>query len=116
MIKTQLQNTSPKSTIKIKNLIIDIIDNLKGENIITINVINKSNITDYLIICTGISARHTIAIANYITKKSNVLGVKILCIAGENTGEWVIIDLGDIILHIMEKQTRKLYELEKLWN
>ncbi|AKC60476.1 ribosome silencing factor [Blochmannia endosymbiont of Camponotus (Colobopsis) obliquus] len=104
------------NTVLLKDLIINIINNLKGENIVFLNVSHKSNITDYMIICTGKSDRHVISITEYITQKSQAIGLKKnYCISGKNTAEWVIIDMGDIILHIMQKRSRKLYELEKLW-
>ncbi|UNB92223.1 MAG: ribosome silencing factor [gamma proteobacterium endosymbiont of Trioza apicalis] len=103
------------SNNKIMNYILKKINNNEGKNIKILNVKNKSNITNFIIICTGISNKHIMNIANNIIKKINLIGIKTKYITIENSIDWIVIDLNNIIIHIMLKETRKLYNIEQLW-
>lgn len=96
--------------------VIDKIDDLKGQDIITINVAGKSSITDCMIICTGTSSRHVMSIASHVVQESRAVGIQPLGIEGQNGADWVVVDLGEIIVHVMQQESRHLYELEKLWS
>lgn len=99
----------------LKNLIFNILHNLQGEDIIFLNVQKKSSIIDAMIICTGISNRHVISLAQNILVKFHDMKLKIYGIEGIKIGDWILIDLGNIVIHIMSTQSRKLYQLEKIW-
>lgn len=90
-------------------------DDMKAENIITLNVQGKSSITDYMIVCTGTSKRHVASIADNVAKEAKTMGIESLGIDGETEGEWVVVDMGSIMVHIMQEAPRDLYQLEKLW-
>ncbi len=91
------------------------LDDRKAENIVTVNVIGKSSFTDYMVIATGTSARHIKALSNYVSLALKDKGVYPKGVEGGQDSEWVLVDLGDVILHIMTAQTREFYQLEKLW-
>jgi ribosome-associated protein len=91
------------------------LDDRKAENIVTINVIGKSSFTDYMVITTGTSTRHIKALCNYVSLALKSKGVFPKGIEGGQDSEWVLVDLGDVILHVMTAQTREFYQLEKLW-
>lgn len=99
----------------LQEFVIDKIDDLKGQDIVTIDVQGKSSITDFMIICTGTSTRHVTSIAEHVEQASRLAGLMPLGIEGKSAADWVVVDLGDVIVHVMQEESRQLYELEKLW-
>ena len=100
----------------LQDFVIDKIDDLKGQDIISLNVQGKSSITDCMIICTGTSTRHVAAIADHVAMESRAAGLIPLAIEGQSIADWVVVDLGEVIVHVMQEESRQLYELEKLWS
>lgn len=100
---------------QLKTLIIECLENSKAKEIEILDVRKLTDIADYMIICSGTSNRHTRSIANHLAVQSKAHGVIPLGTEGTDTGEWVLVDLGDIIVHIMLQETRDFYSLEKLW-
>lgn len=100
----------------LQSFVIDKIDDIKAQDIVTIDVRGKSSITDIMIICTGTSTRHVMSIADHLIQESRYAGMIPLGSEGRGIGDWVVVDLGEIIVHVMEEESRKLYELEKLWS
>ncbi|MEI7186345.1 ribosome silencing factor [Dickeya dianthicola] len=99
----------------LQDFVIDKLDDLKGRDIVTLDVKGKSSITDCMIICTGTSSRHVTSIADHVVQESRAAGLMPLGVEGENDADWVVVDLGDVIVHVMQQESRHLYELEKLW-
>ena len=99
----------------LQDFVIDKIDDLKGQDIIAIDVKGKSSITDCMIICTGTSSRNVMSIAYHVFQESRKAGMMPLGVEGENAADWIVVDLGDVIVHVMQEESRHLYELEKLW-
>ncbi|ANE76543.1 ribosome silencing factor [Dickeya solani] len=99
----------------LQDFVIDKLDDLKGRDIVSLNVKGKSSITDCMIICTGTSSRHVASIADHVVQESRAAGMMPLGVEGENDADWVVVDLGDVIVHVMQEDSRHLYELEKLW-
>ncbi|WP_410016098.1 ribosome silencing factor [Sodalis sp. C49] len=100
----------------LKDFVIDKIDDLKGQDIISIDVRGKSSITDCMVICTGTSSRHVMSIADHVVQESRTAGLMPLGVEGEKVADWIVVDLGDVIVHVMQAESRSLYELEKLWS
>ncbi|MGR9117056.1 MAG: ribosome silencing factor [Gammaproteobacteria bacterium] len=94
----------------------DVLDEHKGHNITTIDVRGKTSVTDYMVLATGTSDRHIKALADYVTEKVKEKGFRPLGQEGGMGSDWVLVDLGDIILHLMTDQARNFYQLEKLWS
>ena len=101
---------------ELKRFVKDKIEDVKGRDIIDIDVTDKSTITDTLLICSGNSKRHVVSIAQNLVQQCKQAGETPLNVEGQDTGEWVLIDYGDVIVHVMQDQMRDLYQLEKLWN
>lgn len=101
---------------ELRSFAIDKIEDMKGRDLVVLDVSNKSNMTDYLIVCSGNSKRHVISIAENVALEAKRAGKKPLGIEGNDTGEWVLVDLGDVIVHVMQDETRDFYQLEKLWS
>ncbi len=102
--------------VKHSDFVIDKIDDLKGQDIVAIDVHGKSSITDCMIICTGTSTRHVMSIADHVVQESRAAGMLPLGVEGEAAADWIVVDLGDVMVHVMQEESRRLYELEKLWS
>ncbi len=102
-------------SIDLKTFIIDNIEDMKARDVVTIDVSEKSTVTDTLVICSGNSKRHVMSIADNVVVKSKQANIPPLSVEGKDSGEWVLVDLGEVILHVMQDETRDFYQLEKLW-
>lgn len=96
-------------------IIIRALEDIQAKDIITINVSEQTSITDYMIICNGRASRHVKAIAENLIPIVKANGMEVLHTSGMNTGEWVLVDLGDFIINIMLPECRAFYDLEGLW-
>jgi len=97
-------------------VVVDVIDELKGEEIVTLNVLEQSVDMEAIIVATGRSIQLVRGIANNIKIEAKRLNMMILGTEGSEFSEWVLIDLGEVIVHIMTEKTRAFYKLEKLWS
>ena len=100
---------------ELQDFVVDKIDDLKGQDIVTIDVHGKSSITDCMIICTGTSSRHVMSIADHVVQESRAAGLLPMGVEGENVADWIVVDLGDVIVHVMLPRVREFYALERLW-
>ena len=91
------------------------LDDKKALNIKSINVVGKTSVTDYMVIATVTSERHLKALSDYVIEEIKKQDVTPLGVEGDDGSDWVLVDLGDIILHLMTVHTRDFYQLEKLW-
>ena len=103
------------SVATIKKNVIEALEDIKGFDIIDLDVRKLTSITDYMIIASASSTRQTRALANNIHDKMKDLNVEIVGIEGEGEGDWVLVDIGDVIVHIMTPTTRAYFNLEELW-
>lgn len=104
-----------KNTKFIKQ-ITKVLDEAKGTQIEVIDVAGKSSFTDHMIIVSGGSTRHVKALANQAVVESKKRGIIPIGMEGEADAEWVLVDLGDVIVHVMQSKIREFYQLEKLWS
>jgi len=100
----------------LRQLILTAIDDMKGEDVLELDVTGKTSVTDRMIIVSGTSSRHVKSIASNVAVEAKKAGNKPLGMEGGDQGEWVLVDLGDIVVHVMQPQVRQFYDLEKLWN
>ena len=98
------------------NLVNDALNELKAEDIQHLKVSELTDVADTLIICSGTSSRHVKSIAANLVSQAKKAGIPPLGIEGEDEGEWVLVDMGDIIVHILLPKARQFYDLEKLWS
>ena len=94
---------------------IDALDDLKAVDVVVLDVRDRSSFTDYMIFASGTSSRHVASIAESVIDKAKHSTTPALGVEGEEVGEWILVDLGDVIVHIMLPDIRAYYELEKLW-
>jgi len=100
---------------KLKKIVVDALEDLKAKDIVEIDVRDQSDVTDLMIIASGSSSRQVKSLAENVRQTAKDNGVESLGMEGEDTGEWVLVDLGDIVVHVMQEPVRKFYQLERLW-
>lgn len=102
-------------TSDLVNFVYDKLDDMKANGLVTLDVAEKSSVTDAMIVCSGTSKRHVVSIAGNLVKEAKDNNLDILGVEGEDAGEWVLIDLSNVVVHVMQESTRDFYQLEKLW-
>ena len=103
-------------TQKLKNKIINSLEDIKAVNPIAIDVTKISSLTDFMVIASGTSNRHISAMSEHLLedlKETNISGIKI---EGQGGDDWVLVDAGDVIIHLMSADAREFYDLESLWD
>lgn len=96
-------------------LAIAALEDIKAQDITTIDVREKTSITDYMVIASGTSSRHVKSLVDNVLEKVKEQGVRPLGSEGLDSGEWALLDLGDIVVHVMLPTARQFYDLERLW-
>ncbi len=99
----------------LKDCVVASLKDMKARDITVIDVRGKTSITDFIIIATGSSDRHAKAVAQKLIRDIKKLGTKPLGIEGIDTPSWILIDLGDIVVHVMQLAARTFYDIEQLW-
>lgn len=95
--------------------VVEQLEEIKARDIVTLDVREKASFTDYMVICCGNSSRHVKSIAEHVNLEMKKQEVNVLGIEGTDIGEWALIDLSDVVVHVMTDDIRDLYQLEKLW-
>jgi ribosome-associated protein len=114
VIKTRLPNPPPSVPALLAN-VHAALEELKAKDVVEIDVRGKSSVADYMVIASGTSTRHVKSSANEVVKFARKLDVMPLGVEGEREAEWVLVDLGDVIVHVMLPRVREFYALERLW-
>ena len=101
---------------KLSTLVIDALDDVKAKDITRLDVHDMTTVTDYMIVASGTSNRHVQALADNVAEKAKEAGHRPIGVEGEEGGEWVLLDLQDVLVHVMLPKVREFYNLEKLWS
>ena len=104
-----------KSMDPLLKLAIGALEDMKAQNITVLDVMKLTTVTDTMVICTGTSNRHVKSLAQNVAEEAKHAGHQPLGIEGSEQGEWVLVDLGGVVVHVMQAQARAFYQLEKLW-
>ncbi|MBB3189360.1 ribosome silencing factor [Halomonas cerina] len=99
----------------LKTLVIDALEELKARDVAILDVSGLTSVTDLMVVASGTSSRHVGALADNVIKAAKEQGVAVLGVEGESGADWVLVDLGDLVVHVMLPETRELYDLERLW-
>jgi ribosome-associated protein len=99
----------------LRDIVVQALDDAKAQNVTVLDVRGLTSITDFMVIATGTSDRHVRTLADRVAAAARDVGVRPIGVEGEQQGQWVLVDLSDVILHAMQAETRDFYQLEKLW-
>ena len=102
--------------LDLKTIVVDTLDLNKAQDIVTIDLKDKSSMADYMIIASGTSSRHIQSLSEQVLEKLKDSGMKNSKIEGKESSEWKLVDGIDLIVHIFHPEKRKFYELEKIWS
>lgn len=107
--------TNFMTTAQLNELILKVLDDLKGQNIVSLDVRELTDVMDTLIIVSGTSNRHVKAMVDNVVEEAKGAGFRPLGVEGKDGSEWVLVDFGDTVVHAMLPATREFYDLERLW-
>lgn len=114
VIKTVLPTPAPAVDVLLRQ-VHAAVEDLKAKDVVEIDVRGKTSVCDFLLIASGTSTRHVKSIADEVVRKVKELDVMPLGVEGEREAEWVLVDLGDVVVHVMLPRVREFYALERLW-
>ena len=100
---------------QLTHLVHEALDDLKAVNPVTLDVSGLTDVMDYLVVASGTSNRHVKSLASNVAQEAKKGGVRPIGVEGEDAGEWVLVDFGDVVVHVMLPATRDFYDLERLW-
>ena len=101
---------------ELSELVVAALEDVKANDIVTLDVRNMTSVTDFMVVASGTSNRHVKALIENVAEKAKAAGHKAIGIEGEDGGEWVLLDLQDALVHVMLPKVRDFYNLEKLWS
>ncbi len=99
----------------LRDLVVETLEDLKGRDLVTLPVADLTDITDYMILASGTSNRHVKSLVDRLVEAAKDASHPPNGVEGRETNEWVLVDLGDVLVHVMQAETRKFYDLERLW-
>ncbi len=113
-----VEQTPPMPAEEILEYAVEALDGIKAVDLVTLDVRERCNFTDYMVFASGTSNRHLKAMANEVVKALKEKGMRAINVEGEDSAqtEWVLVDFIDVVVHLMMPETRALYQLEKLWS
>lgn len=97
------------------DVVLDALDEMKAKNVTTLDVRRLTSVADHMVIASGTSNRHVRSLAGFVVEKAKEGGYRPVGMEGERDGEWILVDLGDVVVHLMLPATREFYDLERLW-
>jgi ribosome-associated protein len=106
------QRLSAEDTLRI---VLARLDDTKAEDTVSIDLTGKSSIGDYMVVTSGRSQRHVVSVAEHVVRELEKSGVRRVRVEGMPQGDWVLIDAGDVIVHVFQPEVRAFYNLEKMW-
>lgn len=100
---------------QLRELVHSALEDMKARDITELDVRGKSSVTDYMVIASGTSKRHVMSVAQDLLEKVKAAGLLPVGTEGQGVGDWILVDLGDVIVHVMMPDARSFYDLERLW-
>ena len=99
----------------LRDLVLAALDDVKGQDILALDVSGASSFTDWMVIASGTSNRHVKALVDNVVDEVKARGIQPLGLEGQQGMEWILVDLGDVVVHVMQTESRSFYDLERLW-
>ncbi|WP_336367221.1 ribosome silencing factor [Marinobacter sp. C2H3] len=100
---------------ELKNLVVTALEDVKAKDISVIDVRDRTSVTDYMVLASGTSNRHVKSLADSVLSEARDQGVRTGSVEGGAVSDWILVDLGDVVVHVMMPATREFYDLERLW-
>lgn len=100
---------------KLQRVVVDALEDVKAQDIVVLNTTRLSDLFDRVVVASGTSNRQTRALAAHVVEKVKEAGGQVVSIEGTDAGEWVLVDLGDLVVHVMQPAVRRYYGLEEIW-
>jgi len=119
MPKKSINQANEKSktySIKLLDITKASLESDKAENVVAINLAGKASFADYMVIATGTSQRHVASMAIHLKEKMKLTGLKQVLLEGTDQNDWVLIDGGDVVVHLFKHEIREFYAIEKIWS
>jgi ribosome-associated protein len=110
-----VDKAAPMKSAQMASLAEEALGDLKAINVVTMDVSELTDVMDYMVVASGSSSRHVKSLATNVSVELKKKGIHIIGIEGEKAGDWVLVDLGDVVVHVMLPDARDLYDLERLW-
>lgn len=101
--------------IKWRDVVVHALDENKGEEIVSLDLKDKCSFTDFMVVASGRSARHVSALADHVVDALRKADGHVMSVEGRETGDWVLIDAGDVVIHLFRPEIRQFYNIEKMW-
>lgn len=102
-------------SLELRDLIVEALDDARGVEVVPLDVTALTDVTDHMVIATGTSSRHVRSIADRVVERCREHGERALGVEGHEGADWVLIDMTDVVVHVMTAAARELYDLERLW-
>ncbi len=115
IVKTSVPTPAPAVEVLLQT-VLDAVANLKAQDVVTLDVRGKSSVCDFMVVASGTSTRHVKSIADEVVRFAKRLDFQPLGVEGEREAEWVLVDLGDVVAHLMLPRVREFYAIERLWS
>ncbi|MFC0267899.1 ribosome silencing factor [Kushneria aurantia] len=100
----------------LSSLVVDALEEHKGRDITELDVSTLTSVTDVMVVVSGTSSRHVKALADSVIERAKSSGARLLGVEGEAGSDWMLVDLGDVVVHVMMPEARRVYDLERLWS
>ncbi|GGC81939.1 ribosome silencing factor [Marinobacter halophilus] len=100
---------------QLKDLVVTALEDIKAQDISVIDVRDRTSVTDYMVLASGTSSRHVKSLADSVVSDAKDQGVKTANVEGAGGSDWILVDLGDVVVHLMMPATREFYDLERFW-
>lgn len=100
---------------ELRELVVNALEDIKAQDISVIDVRDRTSVTDYMVLASGTSNRHLKSLADSVVSEAKEQGVRASNVEGAGVSDWILVDLGDIVVHVMMPATREFYDLERLW-
>lgn len=100
---------------QLKDIVVEALEDVKAKDISVIDVTDRTSVTDFMVLACGTSGRHLHSLAEAVVREMKERGIRDAAVEGGNSGDWILVDLGDVVVHVMMPATREFYDLERLW-
>lgn len=100
---------------QLRELVVNALENIKAQDVSVIDVRDRTSVTDYMVLASGTSNRHVKSLAESVVSEAREQGVRAGNMEGAAVSDWILVDLGDVVVHLMMPATREFYDLERLW-